>query len=109
MTIREALQGAADQPAIVQGWLTRRRQHGGVAFLDLVDSTAAIQVVAEIAGNGKLRDQILGLNLESCIEVDGVLALGRDRNTNELMSSTQFFGHFCLQLESCFFVNKIRA
>lgn len=86
MTIREALRGTANQPAIVQGWLTGRRQHGGVAFLDLVDSTAAIQVVAEIAGNRQLRDQVLGLNLESCIEVDGVIALGRDRNTNELIA-----------------------
>ncbi|RNI18063.1 aspartate--tRNA ligase [Flexivirga caeni] len=52
------------------GWVARRRDHGGVAFLDLRDASGVVQVVA--------RDEVLtgaahGLRNEYCIAVTGTV------------------------------------
>jgi aspartyl-tRNA synthetase len=62
------------------GWVARRRDHGGVAFLDLRDASGVVQVV--------VRDEILAasgahdLRNEYCIEVGGVVELRPEGNAN---------------------------
>ncbi len=48
------------------GWVARRRDHGGVAFIDLRDSTGSVQVV--------IKDEIAGsLRAEWCVLIEGVV------------------------------------
>ncbi|HVR77404.1 MAG TPA: aspartate--tRNA ligase [Acidimicrobiia bacterium] len=53
----------------VAGWVQRRRDHGGIAFLDLRDASGLIQVVADPSEHEDATD----LRMEYCISVTGVL------------------------------------
>jgi len=61
----------AGTPVTLAGWVARRRDHGGVAFLDLRDASGVVQVV--------VRDETLAasgahdLRNEYCIQVTGVV------------------------------------
>ncbi|MGN6300943.1 MAG: OB-fold nucleic acid binding domain-containing protein, partial [Angustibacter sp.] len=67
------------QTVTLTGWVASRRDHGGVAFLDLRDASGVAQVV--------VRDEVLessgahGLRNEYCIKVTGVV--GRRPAGNE--------------------------
>ena len=58
------------------GWLARRRDHGGVAFLDLRDSSGVVQVV--------VRDEETArpLRAEFCLQVTGEVAARPAGNAN---------------------------
>ena len=59
------------------GWVARRRDHGGVAFIDLRDSTGAVQVVIndeKIAGE---------LRAEWCVLIVGAVKLRPAGNENK--------------------------
>lgn len=54
-------------PVTLAGWVARRRDHGGVTFVDLRDASGVVQVVLrEIAAAHELRP-------ESCVLVHGVV------------------------------------
>ncbi|HEX6578340.1 MAG TPA: OB-fold nucleic acid binding domain-containing protein, partial [Jiangellaceae bacterium] len=50
---------------VLAGWVARRRDHGGVAFLDLRDGSGVVQLV--------VRDEAVatGLRSEFCVRVEG--------------------------------------
>ena len=58
------------------GWVARRRDHGGVAFVDLRDGTGSVQVV--------IRDEKLAgqLRAEWCLQITGEVALRPAGNDN---------------------------
>ena len=57
------------------GWVARRRDHGGVAFIDLRDSTGAVQVV--------IKDEIAGaLRAEWCVLITGTVLARPNGNEN---------------------------
>ena len=58
----------ADQTVTLAGWVARRRDHGGVAFLDLRDASGVAQVVVrdEVLDEGGAHD----LRNEYCIQGD---------------------------------------
>ncbi|MCX6444400.1 MAG: aspartate--tRNA ligase [Actinobacteria bacterium] len=58
------------------GWVARRRDHGGVAFIDLRDGTGSVQVV--------IRDEKLAgqLRAEWCLQITGAVALRPAGNDN---------------------------
>lgn len=58
------------------GWVARRRDHGGVAFIDLRDASGTVQVVIhdpEVAG---------GLRAEYCVQIVGTVGARPDGNEN---------------------------
>ncbi len=60
---------------ILAGWVARRRDHGGVAFIDLRDASGAVQVV--------IKDEIAGaLRAEWCVLITGVVKARPDGNEN---------------------------
>jgi aspartyl-tRNA synthetase len=61
---------------VLAGWVARRRDHGGVTFLDLRDASGIVQVVCrEIAEAQALRS-------EWCIRVEGAVVARGDGNVN---------------------------
>jgi aspartyl-tRNA synthetase len=66
----------AGETVTLAGWVARRRDHGGVAFLDLRDVSGIAQVVVrdeEVAG---------GLRNEYCLRVDGEVSRRPEGNEN---------------------------
>jgi len=62
---------------VLAGWVARRRDHGGVAFIDLRDSTGAVQVVIndeKVAGE---------LRAEWCVLISGVVKIRPAGNENK--------------------------
>ena len=66
----------AGQTVTLAGWVARRRDHGGVAFIDLRDATGSVQVV--------IRDQKMAgqLRAEWCLQITGEVALRPAGNEN---------------------------
>ena len=64
------------QVVTLAGWVARRRDHGGVAFIDLRDGTGSVQVV--------IRDEKLAgqLRAEWCLQISGEVALRPSGNEN---------------------------
>ena len=65
----------AGQTVTLAGWIARRRDHGGVVFLDLRDASGIVQVVLR-------ESQAQHLRAEFCVRVDGVVATRPAGNDN---------------------------
>lgn len=68
------------EQVVLAGWVAKRRDHGGVAFIDLRDASGVAQVV--------VRDEVLessgahDLRNEFCIQVTGVVEVRPEGNAN---------------------------
>lgn len=85
MTIREAV-CRVGQNVTLRGWLARRRDHGGVMFLDISDSSGSIQVVLEAGADNRLYETADVISPESCIEVTGIVSTNGHGN-NEIVAN----------------------
>ena len=69
----------AGQKVTLAGWVARRRDHGGVIFIDLRDATGVSQVVFRA-------DDVLAqahrLRAEFCVAVEGVVEIRPEGNAN---------------------------
>lgn len=65
-----------DSSVKLAGWVARRRDHGGVAFIDLRDATGNVQVV--------ISDESVAAKLraEYCVLIEGTVALRPSGNEN---------------------------
>ena len=68
------------QTVTLAGWVARRRDHGGVAFLDLRDASGVSQVVVrdEVLAQGEAHD----LRNEFCVRVTGEVRARPEGNAN---------------------------
>ena len=68
------------QTVTLTGWVARRRDHGGVAFLDLRDASGVAQVVVrdEVLAQGGAHD----LRNEYCVKVTGEVCKRPEGNAN---------------------------
>ncbi|OBI82548.1 aspartate--tRNA ligase, partial [Mycobacterium sp. E740] len=69
----------AGQKVTLAGWVARRRDHGGVIFIDLRDASGVSQVVFREAD---VLESAHRLRAESCIAVDGVVEIRPEGNAN---------------------------
>jgi aspartyl-tRNA synthetase len=65
-----------DETVVLAGWVARRRDHGGVVFLDLRDASGVVQVV--------VREDELAHDLRSeyCVKVTGTVRVRPEGNEN---------------------------
>ena len=63
----------------VAGWVARRRDHGGVIFIDLRDASGIVQVVLNPEDPPAPEAVLHGLRLEYCVSVAGTVRPDRRR------------------------------
>ena len=75
---------ATGQTVTLAGWVARRRDHGGVIFVDLRDSSGIAQVVFR---NSAVAEQAHHLRSEYCIRVTGVVEARPEGSENLNLAS----------------------
>ncbi len=70
----------AGQTVTLAGWVARRRDHGGVIFIDLRDASGVSQVVFRDAA---VLEQAHRLRAEFCVLVTGIVEVRPDGNANK--------------------------
>ena len=75
----------AGQTVTLAGWVARRRDHGGVAFVDLRDASGVAQVVVrdEVLAEGGAHD----LRNEFCVRITGAVRKRPEGNANAELPS----------------------
>jgi len=68
-----------DKTVTLAGWVARRRDHGGVEFIDLRDASGVVQVVFR---EGSAAETAHELRNEYCVQVSGVVSKRPDGNEN---------------------------
>ncbi len=71
--------GEAGQKVTLAGWVARRRDHGGVIFIDLRDASGVSQVVFRAPD---VLEQAHRLRAEFCVAVDGLVEIRPEGNEN---------------------------
>jgi len=66
----------AGEQVVLAGWVARRRDHGGVVFLDLRDASGVVQVVVRDS------ESVHELRAEFCVRVDGTVRVRPAGNEN---------------------------
>lgn len=69
----------AGQTVTLSGWVARRRDHGGVIFIDLRDASGVAQVVFR---EGEAAEQAHRLRAEYCVKIVGVVEQRPEGNEN---------------------------
>ncbi|MDI2027460.1 aspartate--tRNA ligase [Saccharopolyspora sp. TS4A08] len=71
--------GHAGQTVTLAGWVARRRDHGGVIFIDLRDASGVSQVVFR---EGEMAERAHRLRAEFCIKITGEVVVRPEGNEN---------------------------
>jgi aspartyl-tRNA synthetase len=80
---------ASDIGAEVQlaGWVARRRDHGGVAFIDLRDTSGIVQIVVNPDDGAAAEEILRSLRNEFCISIFGIVRNRPDGTVNPDMAT----------------------
>jgi aspartyl-tRNA synthetase len=81
--VTEALTG---QTVSLCGWVNRRRDHGGVIFVDLRDREGSVQVVCD-PDRPDMFKVAEGLRNEFCLQIKGVVRLRPEGTSNDQLKS----------------------
>ncbi|CAM3668310.1 aspartate--tRNA ligase [Paracidovorax anthurii] len=81
--VTEALMG---QTVTLAGWVNRRRDHGGVIFIDLRDREGYVQVVCD-PDRAEMFKTAEGVRNEFCVQVKGLVRARPEGTTNEGLKS----------------------
>ena len=77
----------AGQPVTLAGWVHRRRDHGGLLFLDLRDSTGIVQLVFHPDSAPAAAEVAAGARAEYVLQVRGTVAQRRPGTENAEMAT----------------------
>jgi aspartyl-tRNA synthetase len=91
--------------ATLNGWVTRRRDHGGLIFIDLRDRTGIMQVVFNPDFSKEAHDQAQNLRSEYVISVSGKVVDRSKETINEKMPT----GKWELQADKLIILNKSKT
>ncbi|GAA5166540.1 aspartate--tRNA ligase [Pseudonocardia eucalypti] len=69
----------AGDTVILAGWVARRRDHGGVIFIDLRDASGVAQAVFR---EGEMAERAHRLRAEFCVKITGEVAIRPEGNEN---------------------------
>ncbi len=72
---------------LLQGWLHRRRDHGGVLFLDLRDASGLVQVVVRPGEHADVVEVLDPARQEWVLEVEGTVAARAEQAVNPNMKT----------------------
>ncbi len=72
-TCGELREEHAGQTITLAGWVHRRRDHGGVTFIDLRDRFGLVQVVADSQSTPDAHQALLPVRMEWVVQVQGVV------------------------------------
>lgn len=75
-------EGDSGQQVTLAGWVARRRDHGGVIFIDLRDASGIAQVVFRDPQDTEVLAQAHRLRAEFCVSVAGVVEIRPEGNAN---------------------------
>lgn len=75
-TLRPEHDGAT---VVLAGWVARRRDHGGVIFIDLRDASGSVQTVFR---EGEMAELAHKLRNEYCVQITGTVSIRPEGNTN---------------------------
>ena len=81
--VTEALLG---QTVTLSGWVNRRRDHGGVIFIDLRDREGSVQVVCD-PDRAEMFKTAEGVRNEFCVQVKGMVRARPEGTTNDNLQS----------------------
>ncbi len=81
--VTEALMG---QPVSLCGWVNRRRDHGGVIFVDLRDREGYVQVVCD-PDRADMFKTAEGLRNEFCVQIKGLVRARPEGTVNDNLKS----------------------
>lgn len=77
----------AGKTVILNGWVHRKRDHGGISFINLRDRYGITQVVIDDDASGELKNLAAELHNEYCIAVEGQVRARPDSMVNPDMPS----------------------
>lgn len=81
--VTEALMG---QTVTLAGWVNRRRDHGGVIFIDLRDREGNVQVVCD-PDRADMFKTAEGVRNEFCVQIKGLVRARPEGTTNDSLKS----------------------
>jgi len=77
----------AGKSVVLNGWVHRNRDHGGIHFLNMRDHFGMTQVVIDEDADESLRKDAESLKIEFCIAVEGTVRLRPDSMVNKDMTT----------------------
>src|SRR5262245_60605873 len=78
-----------EQTIILNGWVHRRRDHGGVIFVDLRDRTGIVQIVFNPGVDAQVAEQAHALRSEYVIAVQGIVIARASGMANDKIATGQ--------------------
>ncbi|EMB21072.1 aspartate--tRNA ligase [Treponema denticola] len=77
----------AGKTVVLNGWIHRKRDHGGITFLNLRDRYGLTQVVVDDDASEELKNLAVSLKQEFCIAVEGLVRPRPDSMINKEMAT----------------------